>query len=153
MSQQEAALQSVQFMLGSMQTLQQQLAACPDRAILTAVRHAQQRLDESAMLLSLVSGGGVKLHPNVHPLAHHINVGDDMARLLLDQDLDFSQLDESQIDELTNTLTTAEAAYQQFRVLSTLAMLHMSQALTLHDSAVKRQQDLAAKASTGGNQQ
>lgn len=100
-----------------------------------AVIHAIQRMDEASMLLKLTVGGKTAMHANVATLAHSVASADRSARVLLDLDIDFSDLSDEQIGAITDRLTLAEHAYQQFRVLSTLAMLHLSRAHELREGA------------------
>lgn len=100
-----------------------------------AVIHAMQRMDEASMLLKLTMGGKTALHANVATLGHAVAGADKSARVVLDMDVDFSDLSDEQIAAITDRLTLAEHAYHQFRMLSTLAMLHLSRAHELREEA------------------
>ena len=95
--------------------------------------HALHRMAEAQMLLGLASGVPHKMHPNLHALHIAVNNADKQARMLLDIDVDVSGLSPEAVGAYIHGYAVAENAYNQWRCLSALALMHLSSALDTVD--------------------
>lgn len=102
-----------------------------DAAAQSTVAHAKMRMAEAVMLLGLAEGVPHKIHPNLQALHTAIMNADSMARTLMDADVPLDGLTAEQIAGYQAMLELAELAYGQWRVNSTLALMHLSEALTV----------------------
>lgn len=93
------------------------------------VAHARVRMQEARMLLGLAEGVPHKIHPGLQLLHQAIVNADKTARALLNADVALDGMTEEQVGSYQEMLEMAEMAYHQWRVNSTLALMHLSTAL------------------------
>lgn len=91
----------------------------------------EQRLDEAAMLLSLATGTNQPVTLHVQPVLRAALEADKAARRVLNTDIDITKLSLEEQARAVESMELAESAYTQWRALSALSMLHLSNVFRL----------------------
>ena len=90
---------------------------------------ARQRLNEAGMLLNLATGKSEPIHFSLGALMRAITTADDQAKRIMNADINITGKTEAEYADMMSMFELANAGYRQWRCLSALAMMHLSQAL------------------------
>lgn len=93
--------------------------------------HARMRLREAAMLLDLTTGKNEPIHYSLGALMRAVFAADKRAKQILNVDIDLANKSEEEFADILNLFELATIGYYQWRCLSSLALMHLSQSLML----------------------
>jgi hypothetical protein len=96
--------------------------------------HARMRIREAGMLLNLATGKAEPIHYSLGALMRAVTQADDNAKRIMNADISLEGKTEQEYVDIMNMLELAHAGYNQWRCLSSLALMHLS------DSLIKMQQ-------------
>ena len=107
----------------------------PDVEARRAIAAIEQRITEAGMLLSLATGTNQPVTLHAQHLLGAVLEADKAARVVLNTDIDISQMTEEQQAEALQMMELAEEGYNQWRALSALALMHLSDIFRRVDKA------------------
>lgn len=99
------------------------------------INAVEQRLTEASMLLSLAIGTNVPITLQVQPVLRAAMEADKHARRVLNTDIDITGLSQEKQDEMMQMMELAEEGYAQWRALSALSLMHLSEVFRIVDKA------------------
>jgi hypothetical protein len=129
---QPKAVEHVQDKLNEISQLMEEAIRGTDLTNSEAQRLSEQarmRLREAGMLLNLATGQSEPIHYTLGALMRAVMTADEQAKRIMNADIDITGKSEHEYAEMMSMFELANAGYRQWRCLSSLAMMYLSQAL------------------------